>query len=115
MAPEDEQQHILQFVIPSDVSSRVKRCEQVEGPAFLQIANRSLTSPADRPATRTTFFRPEWPEAMVTEERGTSKRFAKNSMQAWLARPSSGGAVSANLSSSPSSPVMAFFFARDGS
>ena len=38
-----------------------------------------------------------WPDAMVTEERGTFKRFAKNSMQASLARPSTGAAVSDEL------------------
>jgi putative flippase GtrA len=49
---------------------------------------------------------------MVTEERGTAKRFAKNSMQASLARPSTGGAVKASFSASPTAPVMAFFLAR---
>ena len=49
---------------------------------------------------------------MVTEDRGTFKSFAKNSMQAAFARPSTGGAVSETFSASPSSPVMAFFFAR---
>src|SRR5437879_12640082 len=48
---------------------------------------------------------------MLTEARGTFKRFAKNSMQASLARPSTGGAVRETLSASPSSPVIAFFFA----
>lgn len=33
-------------------------------------------------------------------------------MQAWLARPSTGGAVSASLSASPASPVRAFLLAR---
>jgi hypothetical protein len=36
----------------------------------------------------------QWPDAMVTEECGTFKSLAKNSMQAWLgaglARPSRG-------------------------
>jgi len=45
------------------------------------------------------------------EDRGTSKRFAKNSMQASFARPWIGGAVKANLRASPSSPVIAFFLA----
>ena len=49
---------------------------------------------------------------MVTEERGRSKRFAKNSMQASLARPSTGGAVNASFSASPTAPVMEFFLAR---
>jgi hypothetical protein len=59
-----------------------------------------------------TLFRLVSPDAMVTEERGTSKRFAKNSMQASLARPSTGGAVKASFSASPIVPVMAFFLAR---
>ncbi len=49
---------------------------------------------------------------MVTEDRGTFKSFAKNSMHAESARPSIGGVVSETLSASPSSPVMAFLFAR---
>jgi hypothetical protein len=49
---------------------------------------------------------------MVTEERGTSKIFAKNAMQASFARPSTGGAVKANFNASPNSPVIAFFLAR---
>src|SRR5579863_2626632 len=59
-----------------------------------------------------TLFRLVSPDAMVTEERGTAKRFAKNSMQASLARPSTGGAVRASFSASPTAPVMAFFLAR---
>ena len=47
-----------------------------------------------------TFWRLAWPEAMVTEDRGTIKSFAKNSMQAWLARPSTGGEVRESLSAS---------------
>jgi hypothetical protein len=49
---------------------------------------------------------------MVKEERGTFKIFAKNSMQAWLAFPSTGGEVKESLSVSPTSPVMVFFLAR---
>ena len=49
---------------------------------------------------------------MVTDERGTFKNSAKKAMQASLARPSMGGAVSASFSASPTSPVMAFFLAR---
>jgi hypothetical protein len=49
---------------------------------------------------------------MVTEDRGTFKSFAKKSMQAWLARPSTGGEVIESFSASPSSPVMAFCLAR---
>ncbi len=41
------------------------------------IAIRSLTSSAESPDTRITFLRLLWPEAMVTEERGTFKSFAK--------------------------------------
>lgn len=80
--------------------------------ARVYIPMRFLTSSADSPDTRITFRRPFWPDAMVTEERGTFKRFAKNSMQASLAHPSMGGAVRETLSASPSSPVIAFFFAR---
>jgi len=61
---------------------------------------------------RMTLFRLVWPEAMVTEERGTFKSFAKNSMQASLARPSTGGLVRETFNASRNSPVMAFFFAR---
>jgi predicted CoA-binding protein len=49
---------------------------------------------------------------MVTEDPDTRKRLAKNSTQAWLARPSKGGAVSASLNPPPSSPVSPFFEAR---
>jgi hypothetical protein len=59
-----------------------------------------------------TFLRLFSPELMVTEERGTFKKSAKNSMQASLARPSTGGAVKDSFSASPISPVMAFFLAR---
>ena len=49
---------------------------------------------------------------MVTEERGTFKSLAKNLMQAWLARPSTGGVVKETFSASPISPLMALFLAR---
>jgi hypothetical protein len=39
------------------------------------------TSSAESPETRTTFWRLVWPEAMVTEDLGTFKNFAKKSMQ----------------------------------
>src|SRR5216684_1176172 len=74
--------------------------------------NRFLNSSAVRPSTRIIFLRLLSPDAMVTEARGTFKRFAKNSMQASLARPSLGGAVKETLRASPTSPVIAFFFAR---
>jgi hypothetical protein len=64
------------------------------------------------PATRIVLLRLLWPEAMVTEDRGTFKSFAKNSMQASFARPSVGGTVRESLSASPTSPVIAFLFAR---
>jgi hypothetical protein len=70
------------------------------------------TSSADNPATRTTLFRVLAPDAILTEPRGTFKRFAKNSIQASFAFPSTGGAVSATLIASPTSLVIAFFFAR---
>jgi hypothetical protein len=69
---------------------------------------RFLTSSAESPETRIIFLRLFWPEAMVTEDRGTFKSFAKNSMQAALALPSIGGAVRETLIAPPSSPVMAF-------
>jgi hypothetical protein len=50
---------------------------------------------------------------MVTEDRGTFKSFAKNSMQPSLALPLTGGAVRETLRASPSSPVMALFLARE--
>ena len=78
----------------------------------LQIFKRFRTSSADKPATRITLFRLVSPAAIVTEERGRFKSFAKKSMQASLALPSTGGAVRASFIASPTSPVMAFFFAR---
>jgi len=74
--------------------------------------NFSRTCLAVTPATRITLLRLVWPEVMVTEDRGTRKSFAKNSMQASLARPSTGGVVRETFNASPSSPVMAFFLAR---
>jgi hypothetical protein len=59
--------------------------------------------------TRITLLRLVRPDAIVTEEHGTFKRLAKNSMQASLARPSTGGAVRAILRAFPTSPVIAFF------
>ena len=76
------------------------------------VLNRFRNSSAVSPATRIIFLRPDWPDAMVTDERGTFKRSAKNSIQASLARPSMGGAVNVSFSASPSSPVMAFFLPR---
>src|SRR5258708_28899924 len=73
---------------------------------------RSRTCWAVRPETRITLIRLVWPAAIVTEERGRFKSFAKNSMQASFALPSTGGAVRASFSASPTSPVMASFFAR---
>src|SRR5580692_1227275 len=78
----------------------------------LYLAILLRNSSAESLETRITFWRLVWPEAMVTEERGTFKRFAKNSMQASLARPSTGGEVKESLRAVPSSPVMAFFLAR---
>src|ERR1700731_4400130 len=69
-------------------------------------------SSADNPATRITLFRLVSPDVIVMEERGTSKRFAKNSMQASFARPSVGGAVKASFIALPTSPIRAFFLAR---
>src|SRR6476660_9779852 len=64
------------------------------------------------PAIRTILFRLVSPLAMVTEERGIANKSAKNSITAWLALPSTGGAVSANLRASPTAPVIAFLRAR---
>src|SRR5712692_37010 len=77
-----------------------------------EVLNRFPNSSAVSPSTRIIFFRLVSPDAMVTEERGAFKRFAKNSMQASFARPSTGGAVRDSFRASPSSPVMAFFLAR---
>ncbi len=52
------------------------------------MLNRCLIVAADSPATQITFVRLRLPDAMVTEERGTFKRFAKNSIPAALALPS---------------------------
>src|SRR6185312_10435314 len=76
------------------------------------LLNRLCNSSADNPAIRITFLRLLRPDAMVTEDRGTFKRFARNSTQAALALPSTGGAVKDSFSAPPSSPVMAFFRAR---
>ena len=59
-----------------------------------------------------TLFRLLWPAAIVTDERGTFKSFAKKSMQASFALPSTGGAVNETLSASPTLPFTAFFLAR---
>src|SRR5262249_46480631 len=66
----------------------------------------------DRPLTRKTLFRLLWPEMIVTDDRGISKRPARNSMHASLARPSTGGAVNAIFSAPPSSPTTVFLLAR---
>src|SRR5258708_31506310 len=64
------------------------------------------------PVIRTVFRRLVAPLVMVTDERGIWKKSAKNSTTAWLALPSTGGAVSASFSASPTAPVIAFFLAR---
>ena len=61
---------------------------------------------------RITLFRLVWPDAMVTEDRGTFKVFARNSTQASFARPSTGGVVRETFKALPISPVIAFCFAR---
>jgi len=71
-----------------------------------------LTCSAETPKTRMILFRLFWPAAILIEDRGTFKTFAKNSIQASFARPSKAGAVSDTFSTSPTSPVMPFFFAR---
>src|SRR5215468_4682613 len=77
-----------------------------------QLRSRPITYSRLTPVTQITLFRLVWPDAMVTEERGTFKSFAKNSTQALFARPSIGGVASDTFSASPNSPVSAFFFAR---
>src|SRR5580765_1137398 len=98
-----------------------KRSEKVKVAPVVYVArapardhprNRSLTYSRLTPVTQIILLRLVCPDAMVTEDRGTFKSFAKNSMQASFARPSTGGVVRESLSASPSSPVMAFFFAR---
>src|SRR5689334_6992144 len=74
--------------------------------------NRASTSAAVRPAMRITLLRLVWPPTMVTEARGTFKNSAKNSTQAWLALPSTGGAVSDSFNAWPKMPVIAFLRAR---
>jgi len=90
-----------------------RRQSRPEAPCYPSTL-RSLdsTCAADRPLTRISLLRLLSPAAMVTEERGTFKKSAKNATQASLARPSIGGAVRASFSVSPISPVMAFFLAR---
>src|ERR1700684_3694846 len=91
-----------------------KRSEKLKSgslrPCYIPI--RLRTSSAESPETRITFLRLVWPEAMLTEDRGTIKSFAKNSMHASFARPSMGGEVRESFKVSPSSPVIAFFLAR---
>src|SRR6185437_7320324 len=64
------------------------------------------------PAILTFLFLLVSPLVMVTEERGISNNSAKNSITAWLARPSTGGAVRASFNASPITPVIAFLRAR---
>src|SRR5215467_9531985 len=75
-------------------------------------AKRAATAALVRPAILTTLFLLVSPLAMVTEDRGISNNSAKNSITAWLARPSTGGAVRASFNASPITPVMAFLRAR---
>jgi hypothetical protein len=49
---------------------------------------------------------------MLTDDLGTLNNSATNSTHAWLALPSTGGAVNESLSASPSSPATALRFAR---
>ena len=106
------------LVIPNDVRATRVGAGKPRELVFLDptstqgVFNRFRQSSAVKPSTRITFLGLDWPDAMVTDERGTFKRFAKNSIQASLARPSMGGAVNVSFSASPSSPVMAFFLPR---
>ena len=74
--------------------------------------SRSRTYSTPTPMTRITLFRLLSPDAILTEDRGTFKSFAKNSTHASFARPSTGGVVSESLIASPTSPVMPSFCAR---
>src|ERR1700727_2956000 len=76
------------------------------------MPSRSLTCSAVTPTARITLFRLVSPAAIVTEERGRFKSFAKRSIQAALALPLVGEAVREIFSASPISPVIAFFLAR---
>jgi hypothetical protein len=49
---------------------------------------------------------------MVKEDRGAFKSFAKNSIVASFALPSTGGAVRKSFRAPPSSPLISFFLAR---
>src|SRR5581483_6134743 len=76
------------------------------------MPRRFRISGAARLLTKTTLFRLLSPEMIVTADFGSLRSAAKNSTQAAFARPSTGGAVSATLSASPSSPTIAFLRAR---
>src|SRR5579872_378982 len=75
-------------------------------------ARRRCSCSAVMPLICTSLSRFVLPLAMVTEERGISKKSARNSITAWLALPSTGGAVRSSFSASPTVPVMAFLRAR---
>jgi len=64
------------------------------------------------PYTRTSLLRPVCPAINSTWFLGTLKILAKNTLQASLASPSTGGAVSLNLRASPKRPASWFLAAR---
>ena len=78
----------------------------------LATASRSLTSAAEIPTTRIILFRLVWPAAIITADRGTRRSSERKTTHAAFAFPSTGGAAKATFSASPTSPRIAFFFAR---
>src|SRR4029077_16228616 len=89
-----------------------RRQFQFENHDFKFSASRCSATGLLTPAIRTTLFRLVSPLAMVTEEHGIANKSAKNSITAWLALPSTGGAVSASLRASPTMPLLWFLRAR---
>src|SRR5215469_11109078 len=78
-------------------------CSHIETPA---ARNRAHSSSAVIPLMRTTLFRLVWPAAMLNELFGSFNNFARRSMQAALALPSTGGAVTATFSAPSLSPMI---------
>src|SRR5581483_11472287 len=73
---------------------------------FSAAVKASSTRAALIPTTRITLFRLRLPADIVTDERGTFKRWAKNRMQASLALPSTGAAAISNSRAVPSTPAI---------
>src|SRR5881227_3719881 len=79
---------------------------------LIRGCNLSQIQAAVQPAMRMTLFRLLSPETIETDERGIVNNSARNSIQASLARPSTGGEVKAILRASPTSPSTEFRRAR---